>query len=205
MLAYETEAELLSRHLDRDVFKEPAARARYLAQMNDAAGAVETQAVWRRKDGEAITVRLYGRSVRYEDGRVECHEVFAEDVSERRGLEEQLRQAQKMEAIGQLTGGIAHDFNNLLTIILANAELLARGPDEASLRDIISAAVSGRLMVNQLLGFARRSTLSLEPVHLGPVVNDLAAVLRRVLPDRKSTRLNSSHVRISYAVFCLEN
>jgi CheY-like chemotaxis protein len=87
-----------------------------------------------------------------------------------------------MEAIGQLTGGIAHDFNNLLTIILANAELLSRGPDEASLRDIISAAVSGRLMVNQLLGFARRSSLTLEPVHLGHLLNDLAAVLRRVLP-----------------------
>src|SRR5258705_930258 len=87
-----------------------------------------------------------------------------------------------MEAIGQLTGGIAHDFNNLLTIILANAELLSRGPDEASLRDIISAAVSGRLMVNQLLGFARRSTLTLEPIHLGHLLNDLAAVLRRVLP-----------------------
>ncbi|HEV8508900.1 MAG TPA: PAS domain S-box protein [Gemmatimonadales bacterium] len=182
MLGYESEPELLGRHLDRDVFKEPAARARYLTQMNEAAGAVETQALWRRKDGETITVRLYGRSVRHEDGRVECHEVFAEDVSERRGLEEQLRQAQKMEAIGQLTGGIAHDFNNLLTIILANAELLARGPDEASLRDIVSAAVSGRLMVNQLLGFARRSTLSLESVHLGQLLNDLAAVLRRVLP-----------------------
>ncbi len=182
MLGYESEAELSSRNLDRDVFKEPAARARYLAQMNAASGAVESQAVWRRKDAEPITVRLYGRSVRFEDGRVECHEVFAEDVSERRGLEEQLRQAQKMEAIGQLTGGIAHDFNNLLTIILANAELLSRGPDEASLRDIVSAAVSGRLMVNQLLGFARRSTLSLESVHLGQLLNDLAAVLRRVLP-----------------------
>jgi two-component system, cell cycle sensor histidine kinase and response regulator CckA len=182
MLGYETEAELLSLHLDRDVFKEPVARRRYVLQMNDAPGAVETQAVWRRKDGTPITVRLYGRAVRFEDGRVECHEVFAEDVSERRGLEEQLRQSQKMEAIGQLTGGIAHDFNNLLTIILANAELLSRGPDEASLRDIVSAAVSGRLMVNQLLGFARRSTLALEPVHLGHLLTDLAAVLRRVLP-----------------------
>ena len=182
MLGYDSEAELLTRHLDRDVFKEPAARARYLSQMNETAGAVETQAAWRRKDGNPITVRLYGRSVRHEDGRVECHEVFAEDVSERRGLEEQLRQAQKMEAIGQLTGGIAHDFNNLLTIILANAELLSRGPDAESLRDIVSAAVSGRLMVNQLLGFARRSTLTLEPVQLAQLVTDLAAVLRRVLP-----------------------
>jgi two-component system, cell cycle sensor histidine kinase and response regulator CckA len=182
MLRYGSESVLLERHLDRDVFKDPAARARYVAQLNETTSAAETQVTWRRMDGETITVRLYGRAVRLEDGRVECHEIFAEDVSERRGLEEQLRQAQKMEAIGQLTGGIAHDFNNLLTIILANAELLARGPDEASLRDIVSAAVSGRLMVNQLLGFARRSTLSLEPVHLGPLVHDLAAVLRRVLP-----------------------
>src|SRR5213075_2825140 len=84
MLGYESEAELLARHLDRDVFKEPAARARYMSQMNEATGAVETQAVWRRKDGDPITVRLYGRSVRHEDGgRVECHEIFAEDGSER--------------------------------------------------------------------------------------------------------------------------
>ena len=182
MLGYASERDLLDQHLDNDVFRDPAARARYVAQLNESPGAVETQAVWRRSDSTPITVRLYGRTVRRDDGRVECHEVFAEDVSQRRELEEQLRQAQKMEAIGQLTGGIAHDFNNLLTIILANAELLARGPDEASLRDIVSAAVSGRLMVNQLLGFARRSTLALEPVHLGQLVNDLAVVLRRVLP-----------------------
>jgi PAS domain S-box-containing protein len=182
MLGFETEAELIKAHLDRDIFIDSGARPRYVAQLNQSGSAVETQAVWRRKDGETITVRLYGLTVRHDDGRVECHEIFAEDVSQRRGLEEQLRQAQKMEAIGQLTGGIAHDFNNLLTIILANAELLAKGPDEASLRDIVSAAVSGRLMVNQLLGFARRSTLALEPVHLGAVVNDLATVLRRVLP-----------------------
>jgi two-component system cell cycle sensor histidine kinase/response regulator CckA len=182
MLGYESEAELTKARLDSDIFADGKARRRYVTELNDATGASETQALWRRKDGTSITVRLYGRTVRHDDGRVECHEIFAEDVTERRGLEEQLRQAQKMEAIGQLTGGIAHDFNNLLTIILANAELLAKAPDEASVRDIVSAAVSGRLMVNQLLGFARRSTLALESVHLGQVVTDLATVLRRVLP-----------------------
>ena len=188
MLGYESEAELLSRHLDRDVFKEPAARARYLSQMNGVQGAVEAQAVWRRKDGEAITVRMYGRAVRFEDGRVECHEVFAEDVSERRGLEEQLRQAQKMEAIGQLTGGIAHDFNNLLTIILANAQLIAkalpteRGDAHADLRDVMSAALRGRVMVQELLGFARRSSLDLQSADLSGLVADLSGLLRRILP-----------------------
>ncbi|MGH7606673.1 MAG: ATP-binding protein, partial [Gemmatimonadales bacterium] len=180
--AYDSEADLLAVNLDRDVFADAEARRRYLAQLNDESGAVETQAVWRRKDGRTIGVRLYGRTVRRRDGRIECHEVFADDVGQRRGLDEQLRQSLKMDAIGQLTGGIAHDFNNLLTIILANAELLERSPDPASLRDIVSAAMSGRLMVNQLLGFARRSSLQLEAVHLGQVVTDLAAVLRRVLP-----------------------
>jgi two-component system cell cycle sensor histidine kinase/response regulator CckA len=184
MLGYETEAELLAANMDREVFVDHGARAGYVAQLDaePTGGAMESQALWRRRDGRTIAVRLYGRTVRHDDGRIECHEVFAEDVSQRRGLEEQLRQAQKMEAIGQLTGGIAHDFNNLLTIILANAELLERGPDPVSLRDIISAALSGRLMVNQLLGFARRSSLQLESVHLGHVVTELSAVLRRVLP-----------------------
>src|SRR2546426_3703047 len=59
-----------------------------LFRSNEVQGAVEAQAVWLRMDGETITVRLYGRAVRFEDGRVECHEVFAEDVSERRGLED---------------------------------------------------------------------------------------------------------------------
>jgi len=94
-----------------------------------------------------------------------------------------------MEAIGQLTGGIAHDFNNLLTIILANAELLARGPDEASLRDIVSAAVSGRLMVNQLLGFARRSTLSLEPVHSAARERSRGRVTPRVAGGHRAARV----------------
>ena len=184
ILGYESEAQLVAAHLDRDVFSEAEARARYVQQLDampDGA-ALESHALWRRRDGRTIAVRLYGRTVRHDDGRIECHEVFAEDVSQRRGLEEQLRQAQKMEAIGQLTGGIAHDFNNLLTIILANAELLEKGPDTASLRDIVSAAVSGRLMVNQLLGFARRTSLQLESVHLGQVVTELSTVLRRVLP-----------------------
>jgi len=112
---------------------------------------------------------------------------MAEDITERRALEEQLRQSQKIEALGQLTGGIAHDFNNLLTIILANGELVSRalGPEhdeQADLRDLIAAALRGRVMIRDLLGFARRSSLDLEILDLNDVVSTLSGMLRRIVP-----------------------
>src|SRR5690606_1047290 len=86
------------------------------------------------------------------------------DISERLELEERLGQAQKLEAIGQLTGGIAHDFNNLLTVIVGNAELLAEAIGEGQpLTPVVellkSAADRGAELTSRLLAFARRQTL----------------------------------------------
>ncbi len=190
MLGYDSEEQLLAVNLARDVYADAAERERILAQF-DGADAVEgVEVMWKRRDGRRVLVRLAGRAVRRADGggRIECFETLAEDVTERRALEEQLRQSQKMEAVGQLTGGIAHDFNNLLTIILANAQLIAKAlPQEQAdahtdLRDVMAAALRGRVMVKELLGFARRSSLDLQPVHLGDLVADLQSFLRRILP-----------------------
>src|SRR6266700_4067005 len=188
MLGYESEEQLLAVDLPADVYADPAERRRILAlfEVEDVVEGIEVS--WKRRDGEAILVRLSGRAVRRADGAIDCFETIAEDVTERRALEEQLRQSQKMEAIGQLTGGIAHDFNNLLTIILANAQLVAKAlapglaDAQADLRDVMSAALRGRVMVKELLGFARRSRLELQPVHLGGLIADLSGFLRRILP-----------------------
>ena len=115
----------------------------------------------------------------------------------RRGLEGQLRQAQKMEAIGQLTGGIAHDFNNLLTIILSNVELvksdLPPGEEGApDLAEIEAAARKGAAMVRKLLAFSRTGQLELGPIGLARLVGDLSEMLRRLLPE-------SIHVRMTEA------
>src|SRR2546425_205973 len=188
LLGYDTEAELLALDMARDVYADPRERERILAQF-DAGDAIRgAEVAWKRKDGGRILVRLSGRAVRRGNGRIECFETIAEDVTERRALEEQLRQSQKMEAIGQLTGGIAHDFNNLLTIILANSQLIAKalpkehGDAHADLRDVMSAALRGRVMVQELLGFARRSSLDLQPTDLACLVKDLIGFLRRILP-----------------------
>jgi PAS domain S-box-containing protein len=188
MLGYESADELLGVDLAAEVYVDPEQRRQLLARF-DAGDIVEgVEVTWKRRSGDRILVRLSGRAVRKGDGTIECFETIAEDITERRALEDQLRQSQKMEAIGQLTGGIAHDFNNLLTIILANSQLLGKAipaerPEaQTDLRDIVAAALRGRVMVQELLGFARRTSLDLQPVRLDELIADLTGFLRRILP-----------------------
>jgi nitrogen-specific signal transduction histidine kinase len=107
---------------------------------------------------------------------------------ERERLEVQLRQAQKMEAVGQLAGGVAHDFNNLLQVILGNNEMAiaASGPNEAvgeHLQEIKSAAERAGSLVRQLLTFSRRVPLRLEPLNLETIIFDLGRMLRRLIGE----------------------
>jgi PAS domain S-box-containing protein len=114
--------------------------------------------------------------------------VLSMDISERRAMEAQLRQAQKMEAVGQLSGGIAHDFNNILTVIGSNTELIARAlpadaPAQADLREIDTAVRRGADMIAQLLRFSRRSMLQRQPMDPAAVIRNFSGVLRRLLPE----------------------
>jgi PAS domain S-box-containing protein len=188
MLGYASESEVLALDLETEVYADPSERALVVARFDNTDSVRGLEVAWKRKDRSRIIVRLSGHAVRGPDGSLEAFETIVEDITERRALEEQVRQSQKIEALGQLTGGIAHDFNNLLTIILANAELIrkALGPErtteQADLADLISAALRGRVMVKELLDFARRSNLDLQTVGLGRVVSGLTGMLRRILP-----------------------
>jgi PAS domain S-box-containing protein len=118
------------------------------------------------------------------------------DVTERRALEEQLRQSQRMEAIGQLAGGVAHDFNNLLTAVTSYCDLatdaLADGGEpllQASVDGIRSAADRGAEVTRQLLAFSRRQVLELTPLDLNAAVSDQVRFLRRLLGEDVEIRL----------------
>ncbi len=138
----------------------------------------------RRHDGTVVEVE-YASRANVVPGR---HVAVARDMTAARELEAQLRQSQKMEALGQLTGGIAHDFNNLLTIVLAHADLLLSGDGlsfeaREGLAEILRASQRGADMVRKLMAFGRREQLRVEPTLLEPVVQDVSGILRRVLPE----------------------
>ena len=190
MLGYDSEEDLLALDLGRDLYVDPTIRRKLLERYATADRVVGEDVEWRRRDGSRITVRLSGRPVRDVAGRVEVWEMVAEDVTERRRLEAQLRTAQKMEALGLVTGGVAHDFNNLLTTILANSELIGSalpptfGQIRSDLLEIQDAAARGREMVKKLLGFSRRERLTMQATDLGALVEEMVDVLRRLVPER---------------------
>lgn len=197
MLGYDSAAELLARRLSRDIYANPDERDRLLEQFRDADRIENLEVEWRRKDGRPILVRLNGRVVRDAQGELEFFEMIAEDVTEQRALAAQLRQAQKMEAVGELTGGLAHDFNNILTIITANAELVLGSlrEDSAEVRqeldDIVSAARRGSALVRKLLGFSRRAMLEMRVLDLREVVEELSDMVSRTVPEHVEIEVRS--------------
>jgi PAS domain S-box-containing protein len=139
--------------------------------------------------GHRRIVRVIKTAVRDTQGRIVGILGIFWDITEQRTLEAQLRQAQKMEAIGQLAGGVAHDFNNLLTAIMGNLSLLGDqvGPDPVAqdmIRSAEAAALRAANLTGQLLGFARRALLRPEATNLNILIDEVVGLLRRTIDPR---------------------
>jgi PAS domain S-box-containing protein len=155
------------------------------------AGAGSWEAGYRliRRDGKILHVLDRAFLMRDAEGKVIREVGGLTDISHRMEYEERLHQAQRLEAIGQLTGGIAHDFNNLLTVILGNAELLGErlAADERSRRlaeMTASAAHRGAELTSRLLTFARRQTLHPKAVDVNRLIAGMDGLLRRALGEQ---------------------
>lgn len=144
----------------------------------------------KRKDGTLFEEETSISTVSDSNGRPAYYVAVKKDVTNERRLEEQLRHAQKMEAIGQLTGGIAHDFNNFLTAILGFSSLLQMKFDNdkdaqsnSYLQNIISAAEKAANMTSSLLAFSRKRIINIRPALLNDIVSGIEKLLQRVITE----------------------
>ncbi len=163
----------------------------------------------RRKNGELFWAEVSLRSSRI--GGRDLVIAVVRDVTERRRMEEHLRHALKMEAIGRLSGGIAHDFNNLLTAILGYSEMALRGlPDDDPLRKRIQAihdaGERAAALTHQLLAFSRKQVMEMKVVDLNGVIGNMARLLRRLIGEDVdlTIRVNATRSRIRGDVGQLE-
>ena len=139
-----------------------------------------------RRDGNEIPVELTITPVRVEGSWL--FSAFVRDISEQRLLENQLRQAQKMEAVGRLAGGIAHDFNNLLTAILGSTDLALEtltpsAPERADMEEVRKAGLRAGELTRQLLAFSRQQVLAPQVLDLNALVAELEKLLRRLIGE----------------------
>jgi two-component system, cell cycle sensor histidine kinase and response regulator CckA len=188
ILLYDDEKELLTKDLATDIFQSPEDYRRFadLLTRKEEIKGIEVQ--WKRRDGTPITVFCSGHQISDEKREPAYFEVFAEDVTEKRVLERQLRMAQKMEAIGRLSGGIAHDFNNILGVIIGYSGVLKKAlgagtPLCAHALEIEKAGQRAAALTKQLLAFSRQQVLTPAVLNLNKLVSDLETMLPRLLGE----------------------
>ncbi|MCF3649103.1 ATP-binding protein [Synoicihabitans lomoniglobus] len=187
LYGYESPSALVDgvENISSNIYADPAVREEFMRLM-DLRGEVrgmEYQVL--RKDGEVIWISEHARAVRDDRGRLLYYEGFIEDITERKRIEEQLRQAQKMDAIGRLAGGVAHDFNNILTAIIGYSEILmATLPDPRSRSHaecIVDGSQRAAALCRQLLILSRRHAVLPRSLDLNHVVRDMQKLLERLM------------------------
>ncbi len=177
--------DLLALNLAQDIFRFPEQFAQLTNSCRENGRLHGAEAEWRRRDGGLVTVRMNVRQLTTA-GQPAGLEIIAEDVTELRAVERQLRQAQKFEAVGQLAGGIAHDFNNVVGAILGWAELgFEQNRDNPQVAErftrIREQAERAATLTRELLAFARRQVLQPRAVDLNTVAGGLVSFLDKVI------------------------
>lgn len=185
MLGYDSEAELLALGSIEKLYADPEQRPDKVKEFEEKQ---EAEVEWKQKDGTTLLVRLRGKLVGDGRERGGVFQVMAEDVTERRILEERLRQGQRLEALGQLAGGVAHDFNNILSVIIVEAQLGMRrlgddDPVRKRLSDIKAAGDRAADVTRQLLAFSRKQLVEPVVLSLNGMVSDLESMLTRLIAE----------------------
>jgi len=189
MLGFDSPEELISSRTDINAqqYVSREAHAGFVRTMTEAGAVQNFEHEALRKDGKTILVSENARVVRDSAGKILYFEGTVEDITHQRELEHQIRQMQKIEAVGRLAGGVAHDFNNILMAISSYAELLERKlPDSSTSRyvhEIVKATKRGSALTDGLLTFSRKQVLSPRVLDLNSLIAEHLKMLARLIPE----------------------
>lgn len=208
MLGYGSPDELMNRVTDirSQLYIHPEDRDRIVNHLNEEEQLSGFEAEFARKNGSSMWGSITARPVRDESGELLYLEGTFQDITARRqaeaeraALEVQLRQSQKMEAIGRLAGGVAHDFNNLLTAMLGYSQILLQqlpsgSREKEKVVQISHAAERAAVLTQQLLAFSRKQILDIQAIDLNEVISEVENMLRRLIGEdiELTTNLNES-------------
>ena len=195
LLGCRSQEELAGLDLEANARDTSYDRRRFLEVIERDGVVAGMETTWKRRDGSVAHARENARAVRDASGKTIAYEGTIEDITERRHLEAQLIQSQKMEAVGRLAGGVAHDFNNLLTAIIGYAEILLvkLTPDDPRRREaeqVIRAGERAAALTRQLLAFSRKEIFQPRPIDLNLVTSDFAPMLRRLIGEDVQVETN---------------
>lgn len=179
--------EFIEKTRAQDIYADPAARSLFIAHMNESGYVIDFETKLKRTDGSIINVLIDSTAGIDEQGQT-IYRSILRDVTERKLLESQLVQAQKMEAVGQLAGGIAHDFNNILSIVKSFAFLLKKKvnnqqPASEYLSEILDAADRANTLTKSLLAFSRKQVYQPVTFTLNAPIKKIEAMLRRSIGE----------------------
>ncbi len=185
---YSSLEEIQKIDIASDLFKNYDDRIKYLNEINKAGFVKDYELLLKKKDGSEIIVLETTNAIYDDNGNIVVYRGIMRDITEKRKLEKQLAQAQKMESLGTLAGGVAHDFNNLLTVINGYAEmaLMRIGTDNPLHKDInaiLSAGKRAENLTSQLLAFSRKQIYKVEILSINQVISSIDKMLRRLIGE----------------------
>ncbi len=198
---------LLNMKISTEVYAEPKERSRIIDILRHEGKIEGFEITMLRQDKSKVRVRISGALTADAQGNSDCFEGYVEDLTAQSALEQQIRQVQKLEAVGRLAGGIAHDFNNVLVVINLSTEIMLRqvmpeSPLAKSLLQIGKAAERAAGLTKQLLAFGRRQVMQERVLNINAIVADTSHMLQRIigedvllvtklLPELENSRLDS--------------
>jgi len=179
--------EALQLKISKQVWADPKGRDRMIEILRQNSRIKGFETTFQRRDGSPMPVRISGSLIRDVDG-TEHFEGYVEDMTLQSTLEQQVRQAQKLEAVGRLAGGMAHDFNNVLVVIKLSTELMLcqitpDNPLTKPLLQVSNAADRAAALTRQMLAFGRQQMMQTRIINLNSVVSETSHMLRRVIGE----------------------